>query len=149
MNTELIAPCGMNCGLCASHLAFRHRIKAKGIRMAQCPGCRPRNKLCAFIKKKCPKLMKNKVRFCFECGDIPCERLQHLDQRYRTLFRMSMVENLKFIKKNGLAKFLTAQRKKWKCPKCGDTVCCHNGLCFSCDLAKLKKRKRIYRWKDD
>ena len=149
MNAELIAPRGMNCGLCAGHQALRHKVKDKGIRISYCPGCRPRDKSWAFLKKKCRKLSKNKVQFCHECKDFPCERLQHLDKRYRTFFHMSMVDNLVFIKKNGMAKFLKAQKKKWKCPKCGDTVCCHNGICFGCNLSMLKKRKKIYRWKDD
>jgi hypothetical protein len=25
-------------------------------------------------------------------------------------------------------------------------ICCHNGLCFSCDLEKLRSKKQKYRW---
>jgi hypothetical protein len=66
MNKELIAPCGMNCALCANYLA--------------------------------------KIRF------------------------------------------LIGQAETWRCPRCGGTVSCHNGLCFSCDFETLKGKKSKYRW---
>ncbi|MFC1995459.1 DUF3795 domain-containing protein [Chloroflexota bacterium] len=51
MNEELIAPCGMNCGICSGYLASKYDIKSKGIKMPYCIGCRPRDKKCAFLKK--------------------------------------------------------------------------------------------------
>jgi len=31
-----------------------------------------------------------------------------------------MIDNLNFIKENGIAKFLKDQEKTWKCPDCGE-----------------------------
>jgi hypothetical protein len=47
-----------------------------------------------------------------------------------------------------VAKFIKAQLKKWQCPECSELICCHNGLCYHCGLAKLKKKKKVYRWQD-
>ena len=146
MKTELIAPCGMNCALCSGYLALQHDVKSKGIRMPYCKGCRPRDKKCAFLKKRCNLLLNNEIQFCFECPDFPCERLKRLDKRYRTLFRMSMIENLQYIKQKGMATFLTTQEQQWQCPKCGDVICCHNGICFNCSLDQLQTKKTLYRW---
>ena len=146
---ELIAPCGMNCALCAGYLASKNDVKSKGIRMPYCAGCRPRNKQCAFLKKRCTKLLTNKVNYCFECKDFPCKNLEKLDKRYSTFFRMSMIENLQFIKDQGIARFIEQDMTTWKCPSCGETICCHNGICFSCDLDKLKSKKKVYRWEDE
>ena len=148
MREELIAPCGMDCAVCSSYLALKNDVRAKGVRMAYCKGCRPRDKKCAFLKKKCELLLKNKVRFCYECEEFPCKNLEHIDKRYQTFFRMSFIDNLKLIKKQGLTKFLESQKKKWQCPNCGEVICCHNGICFSCDLEKLKNKKKRYRWED-
>ena len=148
MREELIAPCGMDCAVCSSYLALKNDVRAKGVRMAYCKGCRPRDKKCAFLKKKCELLLKNKVRFCYECEEFPCENLEPIDKRYQTFFRMSLIDNLKLIKKHGLTKFLESQKKKWQCPNCGEVICCHNGICFSCDLEKLKNKKKRYRWED-
>jgi hypothetical protein len=148
MKEELIAPCGMNCAICSSHLALKYDVKSKGIRISYCEGCRPRDKKCAFLKKKCELLLNNRVEFCYECKDFPCEGLKHLDKRYQAFFRMSMIGNLEFIKKNGMSKFLTAQKKEWQCAKCGEVICCHNGICFNCSLGKLKDKKKLYIWED-
>jgi hypothetical protein len=146
INPKLISPCGMNCAICASYLAQRNDIKNKGVRMPYCLGCRPRNKNCAFLKKRCAKLAKEEVNFCFECNSFPCENLITIDRRYRTRYRMSMIENLIFIKENGMEKFLEAQEKTWKCQTCGELLSCHNGLCFNCDLEKIRNKKQRYRW---
>ena len=143
---ELIAPCGMNCGLCSGYLALKHDLKAKGIRMPYCIGCRPRDKQCSFIKKRCDLVLTGKVEYCYECNDFPCERLKHLEKRYRTNFRMSMIDNLEFIRDNGINDFLEQEHNKWQCSKCGGVICCHNGFCFGCDLEKLKQKKQKYRW---
>ncbi len=149
MNEELIAPCGMNCGICRGYLAFTHQVKSKGIRMPYCTGCRQRDKQCAFLKKKCHLLSGGDIKYCYECHDFPCERLRHLDIRYKTLFRMSMIENLEYIEENGMERFLVKEQEKWKCPQCGELICCHNGICFHCGLDKLKSKKKRYRWEDD
>jgi len=62
---------------------------------------------------------------------------------------MSFLENLRDIKENGMETFLRIQEKKWRCPTCGSVVCCHNGLCFSCDTETLKTKKKMYRWEDE
>lgn len=138
----------MNCAICSAYLAFKNDIKSKGIGMPYCTGCRPRNKNCAFLKKKCELLTGDKIRYCYECDDFPCERLLHIDKRYKERYRMSMIDNLEFIKTFGIDIFLKNQDEIWKCPDCGGVICCHNGICFNCGLLKLKNKKKLYRWED-
>jgi hypothetical protein len=149
IDPAIIAPCGMNCALCSGYLALKNDVKNKGIKMIHCQGCRPRNKKCAFLKGHCSKLTKGEVTFCFECSGFPCDRLRTMDNRYRSRYRMSMIENLNFIKENGMEKFLEDQEKTWKCQSCGELISCHNGLCFNCDLEMLKHRQQKYRWDKD
>jgi hypothetical protein len=144
MDKELIAPCGMNCALCACYLAKTLDLRERCLRMAYCAGCRPRDKMCAVLR--CDRLGKNEIAFYHECPDFPCHPLQEIDQRYGERYRMSMIANLRDIREKGLAKFLKAQQKAWRCPDCGGTISCHNGLCFRCDLGTLKRRKNKYRW---
>ncbi len=143
---ELIAPCGMNCALCSGYLAKKNNVKEKGIKMPYCGGCRPRDKKCAFLKKRCPLLLENKVKYCYQCEEFPCHELKTIDKRYREQYRMSMIDNLNFIKEEGVDKFLLSEKKKWQCPECGKFICCHNGLCFTCDLKKLSTIENKYRW---
>jgi len=145
LNEELIAPCGMNCGVCISYLGMRHQINDNGFSRKYCPGCRPRGKHCLFMKDSCDRVGKGTVRYCFECADFPCKRLKALDKRYRTKYHLSMIANLETIRDVGIDRFLAQESDKWRCANCGDVVCCHNGLCLRCQLDVLR-RKRTYRW---
>jgi hypothetical protein len=127
MKSSLIAPCGMNCGICMAYL----REKKK------CPGCRGSNEnksfSCANCKiKNCIELNKNNLKFCFKCKKFPCERIKYLDKRYRTKYNMSMIENLENIKKLGLREFVKNEKIRWTCSQCGGTICVHRGYCYNC-----------------
>ena len=126
---ELIAPCGMNCGICAAYL----RDKRK------CFGCKSRDKKCSI--RNCERYLKNKFRFCYECDSFPCERIKRLDKRYRTKYEMSMIENLEFIRKKGITKFIENEIERWKCPECGGVICVHNKNCYRCGKGVPKTGK--------
>ena len=133
MEKELIAPCGMNCGICK----YYHRQKDT------CPGCRGpdenKSKYCIdCIIVNCDELKKNNSEFCFDCSKLPCKRLKNLDKRYRTKYHMSMLENLDYIKENGIELFLDKEKQKWKCTKCKGIVTCHGGTCLTCGFEKYK-----------
>jgi hypothetical protein len=130
-NPELIAPCGMNCGVCKGYLAYKHRVPRVRGKVTYCAGCRPREKNC-YIKRGCKKLTHHQAQFCYECEAMPCEKLAHLDRRYRERYGMSMVENLRTLKAKGMDEFLKSQAEKHLCPTCGDAVCVHDGKCYSC-----------------
>jgi hypothetical protein len=149
MDEVLVAPCGMNCSICSSYLAMKYDLRSRGLLRMYCAGCRPRGKNCAFMKKACEKLGNGLVNYCYECPDFPCRRLKALDKRYRTHYHMSMIENLIYLKECGMEKFLEKETEKWRCPACGGVICCHNGICYSCGLEKLKNKKKKYRWTDD
>ena len=149
MSKELIAPCGMNCGVCSSYLAMKIDLNKKGFRRTYCAGCLPRGKHCIFMKAHCDLVGKGLVRFCYECSDFPCRRLKALDKRYRTKYHMSMIENLVFIKGHGIESFLEKETDKWKCTECGDVISCHNGVCFRCHPDDLRNRAIISKWTDN
>ena len=127
MDQKLIAPCGMNCGICLGYLRDKNK----------CPGCRSDNnhKLKSrsrCIIKNCELLAKTDSKFCYDCEKYPCTRLKQLDKRYRTKYNMSMIENLEYIRENGLEKFVDKEKKRWACNNCGGTICVHRGFCFYC-----------------
>ncbi len=123
----LIAPCGMNCGLCEAYL----RVENK------CPGCRgddtnkPITRTNCKIKN-CSVLKEGKTKFCFKCKKFPCDYLEHLDKRYRSKYNMSIINNLVQIEKLGIRKFIENEKRKWTCSKCGGTICVHKGFCLGC-----------------
>jgi hypothetical protein len=128
---SLIAPCGMNCGICMAYLRDKNH----------CPGCRGSdiNKAASCLNcriKNCEFIKIQKAKYCFECKNIPCDKLKHLDKRYRTKYNMSMLENLENIKKNGIRKFVQKEEIRWACPDCGGTINVHRKLCSACGKSK-------------
>ncbi len=129
MNEELIAPCGINCSVCKYYLARERGLyKTKS---AGCTGCIPGDSDCRIIKD-CEEFGKNNYRFCYECGDFPCERIGRLEKRYAAKYNTGVIVNLTRIQKMGLSKWLTEEEEKWKCPECGGRVSMHTGTCFDC-----------------
>ncbi len=131
--SELIAPCGMNCGICVSFLGYT--IEGKK-RKHVCVSCRSRSHQCAFLKQRCDKLAAKHIEYCFECTDFPCANLRALDKRYRYKYGMSMIENLKYIKAKGIERFLKNEQERWRCPSCGGIICVHNGKCYTCNQTR-------------
>ncbi len=127
ISNSLIAPCGMNCGICLGYLREKNH----------CNGCREwsRNKSeycrkCIIIK--CELLSKTDSKFCYDCEKYPCRRLKQLDLRYRTKYNMSMIENLEFIRESGLERFMHKEKERWVCPSCGSILCVHRNFCLNC-----------------
>ena len=131
-SNNLIAPCGMNCGICYTYLRKKNK----------CPGCRFFNSekpvsIARCKIRNCEKIKDKKINFCFECDKFPCKRLKDLDKRYRTKYNMSEIENLEMIRDKGLDFFLKDQGTRWKCKKCGGIICVHKKMCLDCDSNNL------------
>jgi hypothetical protein len=123
----LIAPCGMNCRLCR---AFGRDKKA-------CPGCRGddsfKSNACISCRiKNCEMIVSAEVDYCFGCDNFPCDRLNHLDRRYRTKYGMSMIDNLQIISEFGIKYFIRTEKERWACPQCGELLCVHKPNCLYC-----------------
>lgn len=131
-NSLLIAPCGMNCGIC---LAYQRSLNT-------CGGCLSdnRNKPAYCLRciiKNCELLAQTSSGFCYECEKYPCKRLRQLDKRYRTKYHMSMIENLETIKTLGLQAFVDQENERWRCIRCGGTLCVHRNYCLTCQKASM------------
>jgi len=117
ITNNFIAPCGMNCAICRVHLRPSH----------PCHGCgdaemnRPKTRVHCRLRI----CHKRTGHFCFECSEFPCERLKHLDARYRTRYGMSQIENLDYIRSRGIREFLELERKKWIGEQ--GVLCVHDG----------------------
>ena len=121
MKPNLIAPCGMNCRLCIAY--NRDKNTCPGCFMVDAyqkisrSGCRIRN---------CLKRKQAKSRFCFVCDNfLICFKFSK--------YSMSMIENLKQIKKLGIREFIRKQKSKWLCPNCGYFLSVHRDNCLSCN----------------
>ena len=127
IRTALIAPCGMNCRLCCAYAREKK----------PCPGCRgddstkPKTRVTCRIKN-CEKILEGNIKYCFSCDSFPCARLNHLDERYRTRYGMSMIDNLELISETGIRYFIRDEKEKWSCSECGRLICVHKPQCLYC-----------------
>jgi len=127
LKSSLIAPCGMNCGLCWGYQRGKNK----------CAGCNSNslNKPSYCLRcpmKFCEMHSAGKTKLCYACPDYPCKKIKHIDKRYRTKYGMSMIENLNSIKENGIRKFIQTEKQKWICPNCGNIICIHKTTCVVC-----------------
>lgn len=114
LKKDLIAPCGMNCGICSGYLREKNK----------CPGCN-NNPTLGYCQKCIIRLCtKRKGKYCFQCDDFPCQRLKQLDKRYRTKYGMSEIENLQIIRNKGIDYLIDIEKAKWQTEK--GIVCAHN-----------------------
>jgi len=125
--TALIAPCGLNCRLCAAY------VREKNV----CPGCRregpTKSEYCITCPiKNCEKMAAGGGRYCFTCESFPCARLRHLDKRYRTRYAVSTIENLQCIRDLGIRRFIRQEKRRRTCPQCGVLLCVHKAQCQFC-----------------
>ena len=133
MRADLIAPCGMNCRVCR---AYQRQAR-------HCGGCNAdddakRSSCRNCIIKHCPIIQSNTSGFCHECAKYPCRRLRQLDTRYRTKYRMSMIENLTVLQLRGMDLFLQQEALRWACRVCGGILCVHDEGCPTCHTAQVR-----------
>jgi hypothetical protein len=116
---NLIAPCGMNCAICRAFLRQNN----------PCHGCYNADKNMPKTRINCKMRIctKRSGKYCYSCPEFPCDRLRLMDRRYRTKYGMSEIENLEFIRKSGIRKFVALERKRWISEK--GIFCVHDKKC--------------------
>lgn len=124
---ELIAPCGMNCGVCIAYL--REKKPCSGCRMVS--ENKPQHCVSCIIVN-CNKLSETDSGFCMDCEQFPCPRMKRLDARYRKNYKTSLIVNQKKIKLVGIEAFLQNESLKWSCPYCGTILSIHRDCCLIC-----------------
>lgn len=122
-NENLVAPCGMNCGVCYAYLREKDACggcRSVGKRQKHCEGCNIR---------ECWRLRD----YCDACEEFPCATVKRLDKRYRTRYGVSLLENLKRMRAVGVSCFLEEEAEQWRCSGCGKITTIHQGKCLFCD----------------
>jgi hypothetical protein len=124
---ELIAPCGINYGVCIAHLREKNKccgcIAPGTNKVAHCDKC---------ALKFCEEHAKAEFTYCYECPRYPCKRSVSLNKGYTEKYCMSVFDNFDTIKNYGMDEFLEKENIKWKCKVCGSILSVHKNYCFNC-----------------
>lgn len=127
---SMIAPCGINCGTC---YAFQ-RTKNKCVGCLTLEGNKPKH--CKNCKiKKCGHHIEKGSDHCYVCDIFPCQRLKHLDKRYRLKYHSSLIQNLVDLKEMGEELYIQREESRHRCTVCDVVICIHAKECLSCKTA--------------
>ena len=140
--------CGIYCGTCPWYLAYRkHDLEQLNklsetnnipIEQIRCDGClstrtAPDCAKCGHGFRKCAA--ENNVKWCFQCPQFPCDRLQ----RYRDVHvvdgvshHIHVIDNLLYMKKHGVSRWVQEQEKTACCPNCGNQLYWFTHECLIC-----------------
>lgn len=128
---NLIAPCGMNCAICKAYLREHN----------PCHGCNDagQNKPETRVHCRLRLCDKRTGKFCCYCAEFPCDRLRHLDHRYRTRYGMSEIDNLEYIRDKGIRKFVESERRRWVREE--GILCVHDKQYYSGPVVKARLKQ--------
>ncbi|MHA1376825.1 MAG: DUF3795 domain-containing protein [Candidatus Helarchaeota archaeon] len=130
---ELLAPCGLYCGVCAIYIAHRdNNLKFKGklvnvypftnkIEQIQCTGCLSDGIVFDFCKK-CPikDCTKEKgIEGCHQCEDWPCRMIKNFIMPVGKKVIMRAIPQWR---EWGTEKWIEEEEKRYHCPECGNPL---------------------------
>lgn len=94
---QLFSLCGLNCGLCPMLLGNH------------CGGCGNGNQSCKIARCS---LEHEKIEYCYECKQYPCEKYQHIDEYEIFITNRRREADLKRAKNIGIDQYNLEQQKK-------------------------------------
>ncbi|MBN2332984.1 MAG: DUF3795 domain-containing protein [Deltaproteobacteria bacterium] len=143
MNKELLAPCGLYCGVCGIYLASRdnnQKLKEKlagayGVTPEQvaCSGCLSDNRFgycqtCGI--RTC--VTDKKIDGCHQCDDFPCRLIEAFPVPVGKKVILRAVPERK---KLGDEQWVAAEEKRYHCPHCGEQLFRGARRCGKCKEA--------------
>ncbi|MBY8990371.1 MAG: DUF3795 domain-containing protein [Candidatus Lokiarchaeota archaeon] len=146
---ELIAPCGLYCGVCAIHIAdrdnnlkFKERLVdvykpfSKTIEDIKCNGCLSEKKEDIFgYCQLCPirDCIKNKgIEGCYQCDDFPCKFIENfpIPVGKKVIFRA-----IPRWREIGTEKWVEEEEKRYLCPECNNPLFRGTKRCNECGVS--------------
>ncbi|MBU2551784.1 MAG: DUF3795 domain-containing protein [Proteobacteria bacterium] len=130
INKDLLAPCGLYCGVCAVLIADRDGNEKFKERLAPVYGCTPEQITCkgclsdqpfvycqACTIKTCTR--EKGYEGCHECSDFPCDQL---DSFPMPVGKKVIMRAIPAWRELGTEKWVEAEEKRYHCPSCGSVL---------------------------
>jgi hypothetical protein len=130
MIKELLAPCGMYCGVCGIYMASRdddEKLKGKLAKayavtpeQIACKGCLSDEKFvyCQVCGIRACVVAKN-YDGCHQCEEFPC---QLIDDFPVAVGKKVILRSVPARKKLGTEKWVKEEEDRYRCPHCGNRV---------------------------
>ncbi|MBD3254577.1 MAG: DUF3795 domain-containing protein [Candidatus Lokiarchaeota archaeon] len=146
LKKELLAPCGLYCGVCSIYIAHRdnnikfkkallpvYKAFAKSVEDISCTGCLsdgiifPVCKSCPI--KKCSQ--KKDIEGCYQCEEWPCRFIENFPVERAKKVMMRTIPTWREI---GTEKFVESEEKRYLCPNCGNPLFRGVKKCNECNI---------------
>lgn len=125
---ELLAPCGLYCGVCAIMIAHRDNNQKLKERLAPVYGVSPEGIRCQGCLSSevfaycttCPIkscTQQKGYEGCHQCNEFPCEHIRNFPVPVGQKVIMRAVPQRREI---GTEKWVEAEEKRYQCPNCGN-----------------------------
>ncbi|MFX0021580.1 MAG: DUF3795 domain-containing protein [Candidatus Hermodarchaeota archaeon] len=149
VNNDLLAPCGLYCGVCAIHIADReNNLKFKNILVdvykpfsettddIKCTGCMSENQEDIFgYCKTCPIrecVLKKGYYSCNQCDDFPCK---YIDRFPIPVGKKVILRAIPRWKEIGTEKWVEEEEKRYHCPECNNSLFRGAKRCNKCGIS--------------
>ncbi|GAB4349187.1 MAG: DUF3795 domain-containing protein [Candidatus Abyssubacteria bacterium] len=140
VNRDLLAPCGLYCGVCGIYIADRDQNTKFKERLATVYGVAPEELRCRGCMSDAPFgycktcLIKSCTREkqyqgCHQCTDFPCG---HITNFPFEAGRKVMLRAIPQWREMGTEKWVEAEEARYHCPECGSALFRGAKRCHQC-----------------
>ena len=157
INKDFVAPCGLYCGVCAIHIAYRdgnEKFKERllGLYQGKVPGkgVLPNSEKMTIDDIRCNGCLSDDVFMhckqceirtctqekgysgCHECNEFPCE---HIENFPMAVGKKVILRAIPYWRKHGTEKWVADEEARYICPECGNKVFRGAVRCNQCKAA--------------
>jgi hypothetical protein len=152
VNRDLVAPCGLYCGVCAIYIAHRdnnHNFKERLVTLykgklansetlsvedIQCRGCMSDERFMHCRQCEIRACAEGKgYTGCHQCDAFPC---QYVEKFPMPVGRKVILRTIPYWREVGTERWIQDEEARYVCPECGNKVFRGAGKCNQCK-AKL------------
>ena len=137
---ELLAPCGMYCGVCGVVIAYRDNNQKFKERLSTVYGCSPDDIICkgclsderfqyceVCAIRSC--VLEKSYEGCYQCDDFPCD---HIENFPIPVGKKVILRAIPAWRELGTEKWVEEEEKRYLCPHCGYKLFRGANRCRNC-----------------
>ena len=139
---ELLAPCGLYCGVCAIMMAHRDNNQKLKERLAPLYGVSPQGIRCqgclsSEVFAYCTTCPIKSCTFqrgyegCHQCDEFPC---QHIENFPVAVGKKVILRAIPYRREGGTEKWIQDEEARYTCPECGNKVFRGVAKCNQCKV---------------
>jgi hypothetical protein len=147
IKAELLAPCGLYCGVCAVYIAHRdentkfkkaltkvYKSFIKGIEDIKCTGYLSDREVFPVCRRCSIKECVNEknINDCFECDEFPCKYIENFPLQVGKKVIMRAIPQWREL---GTEKWVKMEEERYHCPECENTLFRGAKRCNQCGRA--------------